>query len=89
MEATQMGCLLIAQQTEELDDFFGPFEGYVPFTTADEAVQKCMDYLENNSERERISRHGHGLATSYATTLRPWPEIFDAIGVEKSPRAIS
>jgi glycosyltransferase involved in cell wall biosynthesis len=89
MEATQMGCLLIAQQTEELDEFFGPFEGYVPFTTADEAVQMCLDYLENTSERERISQHGHGLATSYATTLRPWPEIFDAIGVRRPPTAIS
>jgi len=79
IEAAQMGCLVIAQQTSELDSFFGSMRGYVPFSTAYEAVNQCLYYLDNTKERLRISQHGTLLATTYADALQPWPRAFELL----------
>lgn len=80
-EAPMCGAFYLAEQFEELADFYEPGKEIVFFDCAEDLVEKCRYYLAHEQERESIRLAGMRRARTEHTWHNRFDQVFKEIGL--------
>jgi Glycosyl transferases group 1 len=81
-EALAAGALLVAPAVPAIERYFTPWEHFVPFDGADDAIALIARMLGDRESRQRIARAGHARAASLIRARSCWLAIDAALGTE-------
>ena len=76
-EVPGCGSLLLTKDTKEIADYFVPGEEIITYEDANDAAEKINYYLENEDERERITKKGYERVMKEHTYEKRFLEMFE------------
>lgn len=82
IEATAAGALLVVPEVPGMHRYFTPGVHFIPFSTAEHAVQLIAHYLGDEAERKRIARQGYEHACNLVKSRMYWATIDAALGTD-------